>query len=236
MGELIGPSAPIEDIEADIRTSKNNAMARGGEIAAAATTRLGPAVDRIDISKTTAKSGSEAVAGGMTTLMARDGESDLTLGVVRDALHNFLKRPQTHPLIDEIFPGGLKTYTDGDPRKQHILMAVLQGRIGAAANLPSDVREGWIAQVETVREPQATASKVVDLAEAAETVTDAAYKSTVRSGLFHLRAFKRDLKSPPLNLTEKQIHEIIPDRSKPGGGGKGGKGGEDKGGGGDKGK
>jgi hypothetical protein len=134
--------------------------------------------------------------------MARGGDVAEALG-----------RPKQSPALDTVFPGGITTYTAGDPSGQPVLMQVLRARIlaGSAPQWTEPKRQGWAAEIEALRVTYAAAVDAHRPLEAAAMVAEAGYRAAVRGGLARLRSFKRDLKS--LGLNEAQIHEIIPDAS-----------------------
>jgi len=211
MGELIGASAEVGRIEEHILRAFETGVARGGEIAAAATARLGPSVTAIDAAAALRDAAEKAERAAWVNVLACDAKADPGIGAVRDAMWNALGRPKQSPHLDEVFPGGVGTYTSGDPRGQPLLMQVLHARI-LAASAPqwSDAqRQAWAAEIEVLRVPYAAAVEAHRPAEATAVVAEVGYRAAVRGGHARLRTFKRDLKN--LGLTEAQIHDIIPD-------------------------
>lgn len=211
MGEVISPKADVARVEQHIRTAFERAVARGGEIAAAATARLGPAVEAVDGAVALRDPANKAESAAWALVLAEDAKSDPGIGGVRDAMWNALGRPKQSSHLDEVFPGGIGTYTAGDPRGQPLLMQVLHSRIlsASAPQWTDEKRRGWAAEIEVHRVPYHTAVEAHRPAEAAALVAEMGYRAAVRAGHARLRNFKRDLKS--LGLTEAQIHEIIPD-------------------------
>lgn len=211
MGEIVSAIADVTRVEDHVRTALEKATARGGDIAAAATERLGPAVSAIDGAATLRKAARKTAGAAWILVLAEDSKADTGLGGVRDAMWNALGRPRQSPHMDEVFPGGVSTYTSGDPRGQPLLMQVLYARIlsASAPQWSEDKRKGWAAEIETLRVPYAAAVEAHRPAEATDIVAEAGYRSAVRAGHSRLVSFKRDLKS--LGLTETQIHELIPD-------------------------
>lgn len=211
MGEVISPTAEITRVEKHIRTAFDAAKARGGELAAAATARLGPAVTAIDAALDVRVEAKTVADAAWILVLAEDAKADTGIGSVRDKMWNALGRPKYSSHLDEVFPGGIGTYTAGDPSGQPLLMKVLHARIlaGSAPQWTEALRQGWAAEIEALRAPYATAVETHRPTEAAATVAEVGYRAAVRAGHARLRSFKRDLKS--LGLTETQIHEIIPD-------------------------
>ncbi len=211
MGEVIRSNAAAEDIEADILETARNAAARGGEIAAAAETRLGPAVEAIGSSKALLGAAQLADSLAWAPVEVENGKSDKEIGKVRDEMWNALGRPKDHPAMNAAIPGGIKTYTEGDIKDQPPLMGVFATRIRAtAAPMWSEAaREAWATGI-TVRGGALEAVLAAHAPPAAaETVAAAGYRSAIRNGHAKLVMFKRDLFN--LGLTETQAHEIIPD-------------------------
>ena len=211
MGEVVSSSADVARVEEHIRTAFEKATARGGDVAAAAASRLEAAVNAVDSSGALLKSARKTAGSAWVLVLAEDAKSDTGIGGVRDAMWNALERPRQSPHMDEVFPGGVGTYTSGDPRGQPLLMQVLRARILSASSpkWTEIARQGWASEIESLRVPYSAAVEAHRPAEAMETVADAGYRAAVRAGHGRLVSFKRDLKS--LGLTETQIHELIPD-------------------------
>jgi len=224
MGEILSATADVTRVEEHIRTALEKATARGGEVAAAATERLGPAVNTIDGAVTLRTAAIKTASAAWSLVLAEDSKADTGIGGVRDAMWNALERPRQSPHMDGVFPGGVGTYTSGDPRGQPLLMQVLSARImsASAPQWGENKRQGWAAEIESFRIPYADAVEAHRPAEATEIVAEAGYRAAVRAGHTRLVSFKRDLKS--LGLTETQIHEIIPDAGAGKSAAKGGKG------------
>jgi hypothetical protein len=228
MGEVISGTADVNRIRDDVRTSLRNAASRGGEIVTAAQSRLGPSVDAMETAAKILETATAAEAAAWSPVLAADDVADTTIGATRDEMYNALGRPKHSPHMDHVYPGGIGTYTAGDPRGQPVLMQVLETRIRSATapQWPESLRDKWATAVDAARIPLAAAVEAHRPAEAALTVAEAGFRAAVRAAHAKLVAFKRDLKN--LGLTETQIHEIIPDRPSSSGKAKGG-GGNDNG-------
>ena len=211
MGTVIGTKADVERIAAHGRTSLMMAEARGGDIAAAAAARLGPAMAEVDAAATARKAAHDLVDTLWAAVVAEEAASDKGIGVVRDMMWNELGRPRRSPYFDQVFPGGVTTYTDVDVRKKALMMQVLRSRIlsGAAPGLGTAVRAEWAADIETLRTSLDKAVAALLPAEAAASVADAAYRLAARLLQMRLRAFKQDLEN--LGVSKAHIFEIIPD-------------------------
>lgn len=234
MGEVISSNAAPERIEEHIRTAFDRGTGRGGDIAAAADARLKTALAAIDSAVISRDAADKSEGAAWTLVLVQDTRSDVGIGSVRDAMYNAIGRPRQSAELDRVFPGGIGTYTAGDPSGQPLLMKVLGSRIlaGAAPQWTEAMRQGWAAEIEALGVPYHDAVEAHRPAEAAAVVALAGYRAAVRAGHARLTSYKRDLKN--LGLTEAQIHEIIPDAGagkspkKGGGTGGGGEGGEPK--------
>jgi hypothetical protein len=213
MGQVIKANAEAIRIEEHVRRALRAARARGGQIAEAAEARLGPATAAIDTANQLQKTATETEAIAWETVLAEDEKSDAGIGRVRDAMWNALGRPRISGSLDHVFPGGVATYTSGDPRQQPMMMQVLRSRI-LSASVPQwskEACEGWAAEIDALRAPYQAAVDAHRPTEAPATVAHVGYRTAVRAAHARLSAFKRDLRN--LGLSEPQIHEIIPDAS-----------------------
>jgi hypothetical protein len=215
MGEVISSTAKPPRIVDDVTKAYQNGLARGGDIAEAAKNRLEVPLQAIENADTLMQAAEKTASAAWIIVLAMDNTADIAIGSVRDEMWNALGRPRQSPLMDEAFSGGVGTYTNGDPRKQPVLMEILRASILAASapQWSEPKRTAWAATIETARVPYKEAVEAHRPLEAAETVADAGYRAAVRTAHARLVSYKRDLKS--LGLTEAQIHEIIPDASSP---------------------
>jgi len=215
MGEIISATASVERIAEHIAQAHQNGVARGGEIAEACKNRLETSVQAIENATTLVLAARKAESAAWVIVLATDNDADIAIGGVRDEMWNALGRPRQSPHMDEVFPGGVATYTAGDPRIQPLLMQILHsGILAASAPQWSGAKKAaWAATIEAARAPYETAVNNHRPTEAALTVAEAGYRAAVRAAHARLRNLKRDLKS--LGLSETQIHDIIPDGSAP---------------------
>lgn len=213
MGELISARADVARIEDHVRRALRAARARGGDVAEAAEARLAPAVTAIDSALALLTPARETEAVAWAAVLAEDAKSDDGIKGVRDAMWNALGRPRQSPYMDHVFPGGVTTYTAGNPTGKPTLMKILLSRLStvSAPQWSKAQCEGWAAQIETLRQPYELAVETHRPTEAAVTIAEVGYRSAVRDAQARLRAFKRDLLNQ--GLTEPQTHEIIPDAS-----------------------
>jgi hypothetical protein len=174
MGELIGARADVGRIEDHVRRALRAAKARGGEIAEAADGRLAPAVEAIDGALALLMPAREAEAVAWAAVLAEDTKSDTGIKSLRDAMWNALGRPRQSPFLDQVFPGGVTTYTAGSPTQQPTLMKVLCSRLLAvsAPQWSKEQCQGWAAQIETLRVPYEAAVETHRPTEAAVTIAD----------------------------------------------------------------
>ena len=213
MGEVIGPNAKLSRVADHVRRTLITAVARGGEIGKAAEDRLSEAVAKIDAATAMQRTAQEAEAKAWAAVLAEDARSDSAILALRETMWNVLGRPRAGYEMDEVFPGGASVYTAVDPRKQPVLMQILQSRIlsSSASRWTEAMRKEWAAQVVALRAPFEAALAAHRPAEAATTVADFSYRSAVRTAHARLRIYKRDLMN--IGMTDAQIHEIIPDAS-----------------------
>ena len=211
MGEIISSTAGIDRIAEHVALAYEAGIARGGDIADACKSRLEKPVQAIENARALHLSAQKTASAAWLIVLARDDHADTVIGTVRDEMWNALGRPRQSAPMDEVFPGGIGTYTAGDPRYQPVLMQILQSRIlaASASQWTEPKRTAWAASIEAVRGPYESAVNAHRPADAAAVVAEAGYRAAVRAGHARLRNLKRDLKS--LGLTEAQIHEIIPD-------------------------
>ncbi|MBC7170953.1 MAG: hypothetical protein H5U40_00915 [Polyangiaceae bacterium] len=209
---MIAATAAASSIESDVRESLANGREAGGEVAAAAEARLGEAVESIDVSKAMLDAATDAEAAAWRPLASADDAADKAIGSVRDTMWNALGRAKQHPAMNRVFPGGIGTYTSGDPRSQAVLMEILKSRIempGAPDAWPFESRRAWSAEIAAAGARLAAAVEVHRPLDASLTVAHATYRATVRAAQHQLTKLKRDLQN--LGLSETQIHAIIPD-------------------------
>ena len=211
MGEVVRSNAAVEEIEEDVLKAALNAAARGGEVAAAGESRLGPSVAAIVSSKAVMLAAQSAASLAWAPVEAEDGKADKTIGRVRDAMWNALGRPKQHAALDGAVPGGIGTYTNGDIHGQPALMGVFAARIRATETpkWSEAAREAWATEITVSAGALKTVLDAHAPHAAAETVAEAGYRSAIRNGHSKLAMFKRDLLN--LGMTEAQAHEIIPD-------------------------
>ena len=211
MSEVIPSTANVARVVEYILRTYRVAAARGGAIADAANERLKPALADIDAAGAATQAADAAEAEARAAVLAEDDNSDVLIGATRDAIWAALKRPARNRHLTHVFPGGIRGYTQGDQRRQPVLMSLLESRIlsCAAPQLTEEQKAAWAADIATARQAYEAALAKHTPAEAAAFIARAAYRSSVKMGHESLRAFKRDLQT--LGLSKAQIFEIIPD-------------------------
>ena len=211
MSEIIASTVDITRIDDHVHRAYRMATARGGAIATAATGRLGRAVTDIDAAVAIHRAAVEAESAAWAAVLSEDQKSDVRIGGVRDEMWTALGRPSRNPYLAHVFPGGITTYTEGDPRRQPVLMSLLESRImsSAAPQWSEEQKAAWAAEIADVRKSYEEALDKHRPTEAAAFIAKATYRSAVKMGHEGLRAFKRDLQN--LGLSKAQIFEIIPD-------------------------
>ncbi len=216
MGEVIRKTAAAADIVADARAAHSKSMARPGTpFAEAAEAHVAPVlrlIDEVD-AQLTAAVAEEAPL--LNALEVADEGADAVLGKRADTIWNAIGRPRTDPAYSLLFPGGVGGYADGDvleqPTRMEVLVKLL--RSGVHPKLPADVAE------EAASEIEASAAALRDAAEAIRgprtrvRLLEATMTALARSAAIELSRMKRSLLVE--GLTQAQIHEVIPDRSRP---------------------
>jgi hypothetical protein len=120
MSEIIRSSVDVSRIEEHVRRAYRTAVARGGAVGAAAAARLKDPVADVDGALAAHRSTTEAAAAAWATVQSEDAQSDVRIGGVRDAMWAALGRPGQSRYMSQVFPGGIGTYTKGDPRRQPV--------------------------------------------------------------------------------------------------------------------
>ncbi|HRI70841.1 MAG TPA: hypothetical protein PK156_41695, partial [Polyangium sp.] len=110
-----------------------------------------------------------AESAAWVIVLARDSDADDAIGAVRDEMWNAVGRVRDNEPMGVVFPGGIGTYTAGDPGNQPILMQVLHSRIlaGSAPQWTESERHGWAATIEAIRIPYVSAVETYRPTEAA---------------------------------------------------------------------
>jgi hypothetical protein len=144
------------------------------------------------------------------TLMARDSESDLTIGAICDEVYNTLGRVSVSVDYNLIFGSGKRAWTDGDPAQQPRLMQVLAANIRQTNNPKlADKKEDWAVRIEQKAAAQTKAAEPIAAANAQVTALKMQRRTLANAAQVALVRLKRDFKN--IGMTEAQIHEIIPD-------------------------
>ena len=210
MGRLIPRTAGPDRIFEDFTETLDQARLKGGEIKSVVEARLGPMEAGVASAMAEVEAAEKAADDGERALLAVDGASDLEVGAVVDEIWNALGRPASSIELTLIAGRGKSEWTDGDPRQQHLLMAVLADRIRktSAASLQAG-KEGWAQRIEAKATAQEQAASDLVKSEAKVTVSGGIARATANLAQVALTRTKRDLMNA--GLTEAQIHAIIPD-------------------------
>lgn len=210
MGSVIARNAAASRIADDVSKTLTRAAARGGEVQKLTQARfseLYPALTAIEQQYAQACTANDLLH---VTLMARDNESDLTIGAVCDEVWNTLGRASVSVEYNLIFGSGKKAWTDGDPVQQPHLMNVLAANIRQSVNAKLVVKkEDWALRIEQKAEAQAKAAEPIAAADAEVTTRKMQRRTLANAAQVALVRLKRDFKN--IGMTEAQIHEIIPD-------------------------
>ena len=222
MGQVLKASAGVDRIDGYLVEANARATARGGEVAAAAASRLGVFLAAI----AGARTAFVAAKGALVVALAGWAEAERTayvvLGSVFDDMRAVLGRPARHPALQAFLPGGVSLLGEADRGSKAALLQQIASRlVGVSAPPWTDAqRAAWAAAIEGVRAPLAGAMVAADGARAGYALALGTYGAQAREGLRALGQLKRDLKY--LGMTEAQVTEIIPNVSRRGAGGEGG--------------
>jgi hypothetical protein len=213
MGESIRKTAARDDILHDVRTTHENAMARGGVPASLADQRLSPVLKIIASLKAQAETAQSVASPLLAALAVADTRADKTVGKVSDDVWNDVGRPASDAALELLFPGGNAFYVDGDvteqPDRMDLLVELL--RAGVHPKLSAEVASACIA---TITAESAALRLAVDNARPARAklqLLDRVLAAVTRSAAIELGNFKRMLKAN--GFTEADAHTMIPDRS-----------------------
>lgn len=214
MGKVIRKQASIEDIFADVGTTYERAVVRGGTFQALAEQRIGPVLAVVNHVEAQIAAADAQAGPALAALGAENIKADKLLGKVSDDVWNALGRPAVDPHLSLLFPGGTALYTDGDvaaqPRRMELLVSLL--RSGVHPRLPADVRD---AAADAVEAAAASLRAKVEPAMAAKTQLDMLGRvrtALARAAQMELANLKRLYKGH--GLREVDIHEVIPTRSR----------------------
>lgn len=212
MGNVIAKTASVERIVSDFHTTLKNARSRGGDIRSLAETRLAPLEAAIE-----AASGQVVLATGQADkvwaqLIAADADSDSTIASVLDEIWNAMGPPSQSPDYTLIAGEGKSQWTDGDPVRQHYGMRVLAKAIRMSTHTSVQRQKlEWAERIEAKASVQEKLARPADEAMAQYEVANGSLRALANSAQLALTRLKRDYKN--LDMSESQIHEIIPDQS-----------------------
>ena len=212
MGRLIKDSASPRKIIKDLRTTIRRAEVAGGV-----------AKEKSDIYLVPKLMSAEAILQryddaklefGNLSIDIRHAKrkADLTIGAIRDEIWNMLGRPKNNQTMDEIFFGGIQTYSRAKLAEQPQKMQMLENQIEFVTNsaLTDENRTLWIKRIRTSRLLLSEAMVPLSKISAEKKLASEAYDDVGPSARKALLRFKRALLNE--GLSETQIHRLIPDR------------------------
>lgn len=209
MGNVVPRSAGPERIFEDFETARKRGAARPA-VASIVAARLDPIASGVATSLADIEGARKKAEDLEVALMACDGASDLEIGAVLDEAWNAMGRVVSSVEYTMVAGSGKSQWTDGDPRKQHISMTILAGRLRQSdAPALQAGKKSWAKRIEAKAAPQEQAAKALEQAEVQLTVVEGMARAVADLAQVSLVRLKRDLKNA--GLTEAQIHEIIPD-------------------------
>lgn len=209
MGNVVPRSAGPDRIFESFDTALQQGAARP-EVKSIVEARLLPLAPTVAQAQADVVKATRTVDEREVLLMARDGSSDREIGAVLDEAWNALGRPASSLEYAMVAGSGKSQWTDGDPAKQHILMAILAGRLrqNTTPALQAN-KEAWAQRIEAKAVLQEQAAGAFQHAEVQLQVVEGLERAVADLVQVSLVRLKRDLKNA--GLTEAQIHEIIPD-------------------------
>ncbi|APR86603.1 Hypothetical protein A7982_11952 [Minicystis rosea] len=210
MGKVIPRSASPERIFADFDESLKRGRLKGGEVKKTVEARIGPLEAGVAKAAEDVAADKAAVDELDDVLFSLDGGSDLEVGAVLDEVWNVLGRPASSAEYTLIAGRGKAQWTDGDPRKQPLLMTILASRLRqSTAFALQNGKEGWAQRIEAKATPQQQVATKLEAVDAKLSVSTGVARGVADIAQVALVRLKRDFQN--IGLTEAQIHEIIPD-------------------------
>lgn len=215
MGDVIRSGAAVDDIFNDVRTSCDNAVARGGTIKERAEQHLAPVIAMIAAVADELQLARATLAPLAAALGAENAAADATLNRIYDETWNDVGRPANDRLLALMYPGGAAYYTDGDTPGQPVRMELLAKLYDRKLHpkLTAAQCEAYATRVRA-----AAAALEADVDASAPAFANVTLLERVRTALgrvaqFELANLKRSFKID--GMSEAAIHEIIPDRPAP---------------------
>lgn len=213
MARIIGPKGNRKLIVEHVHRTLKAGLADGGEIGTTIDGRLRPVLARVEATEAAASAATEEAAKARAALAATDEKSKRGIRMFKDVTWNLLGRSSRNPQMQLLFPAGVEPYLSPRPEQQPMVMKVLISRVASleVPLLPEDEKEEWLAKLERLGLAQEAAFAAYRPLEGAEMVAASEHRAAVLAALAALVAVKRDLKT--LGLSERQVHEYIPDAS-----------------------
>lgn len=215
MGEVISKHAATADIIDHGRQTVTKADARGGRIQELSHLRLDDVLGAATLIEGRIVETKAALVPLTAAVEKEDKSADNTVGRVSDEIWNALGRPANDTFYSLLFPGGIGIYTgsavDDEPEMLGLLGELIMLPLSPRLNAEQKAR--WQAELTAAAAPLRTAvearSPLVIRLNFHTRILQAVGKLTQ----VRLAMLKRDLKNE--GLTEQQIHEVIPDASRP---------------------
>jgi len=215
MGEIVSKGAATAEIIKHGTQTITDADARGGRAAELAHQRLDDVLGAATLVSGRIAETKTALEPLTAAVEAENKKADNTVGRVSDEIWNALGRPAADVTYALLFPGGIGIYTGGAVEEEPDMLELLAELIALPLNpkLTAEQKTRWQAEVKA----EATALRTPVVARA-PLLTRLGFLNKVLQAVgktvqMRLAMLKRDLKNE--SLTEQQIHEIIPDASKP---------------------
>jgi hypothetical protein len=212
MGDVIRPSAAVEEIFKDVRGALTNAIAKGGTVKDRAEAGLGPVVAMIDATESELKTARDVLSPLSAEVSAENDRADATINRIYDETWNDVDRPANDRYLALMYPGGAGYYTDGDtpgqPARMELLAKLYERKLHPRLSASQ-------SQHYAMRVRDAANALRADLDAAAAPAANVALLERVRTALgriaqFELASLKRTYKNDGMN--EAAIHAIIADR------------------------
>lgn len=212
MGEVIGPTAAVDDIIDDLKGSLERAKVRGGEWKSLAENYLGPVVAVIVATEAQAAPVEAALEPLEYELLVINDDADDTIKSSSDMIWNKLGRPGNDVYLEVIFPGGTAVYTDAKPELQparmHLLAELLDK--GVHPTLDQAVASSCAQEIRAKADVfQAKVNAIAPLKNKLE-LLNSVRTALARAGRQRLVSLKRAYLAA--GFSEADIHQVIPDR------------------------
>jgi hypothetical protein len=215
MGDTIRSSAAVDDIFADVRTTHQNAIARGGVARTLAEERIGPTIAGIDAIEAELGQARQAALPLVTEVRHENDRADAFVGRIYDEIWNDVGRSANDRWLTLLFPGGTGYYTEGDTAEQPHRMELLAQMLerGVHPKLTEAQAAGYAARTRAAAAELSADLDAARLPAAQVVLLERVRTAVARTAQADLVALKRLYKNE--GMSEAEIHTIIPDRPPP---------------------